>query len=158
MTLAPVPPDLEPSEQELAKALEGLSHFDAVIRNRMARLVWRVAKKEDDPNAFLVPFATEVSDYKDYLDSALWKRIRRRVLKAANHVCACCPDKATQVHHRDYRPRVLNGDDDTMLVALCRTCHEAIHTGWDGRSRNCWNDTEADLLRRVTAKATAPAT
>lgn len=113
-----------------------------------------MAKKEEDPNAFLVPFATEVPGYNDYLDSALWKRIGRRVLKAAEHECACCPAKATQVHHRDYRPRVLSGDDDTMLVALCKACHDEIHTAPDGRRRDTWNETEADLLRRVTAKAT----
>lgn len=152
--LTPVPPDAEPSDEELAKGVEGLLHFDESIRYRLARLSWRVAKKEADPDAFLVPFASEVSGYKDYLKSPLWKSIRRRVLMAASHECACCSDKATQVHHRDYRPRVLNGNDDSMLVALCRVCHEAIHTDLDGRPRTRWNDTEADLLRRVAAKTT----
>ena len=108
--LPPIPPNPEPSAEELAFHSDGLAYMPDRMREGMAKIRWRIARAGEDPNALLVPFATEVPGYRDYLDSALWKRIRRRILKAANHICACCPDKATQVHHRDYRPRVLNGD------------------------------------------------
>ena len=65
---------------------------------------------------------------KIYLFSDLWlEQFRPRVLAAANDKCVACGAKATEVHHRDYRPRVMAGEDLSPLVALCENCHDYIH-------------------------------
>lgn len=50
----------------------------------------------------------------------LWQSIRERVLERDRGECQCCGRKAEQVHHRDYRPRVLSGEDIDPLVSVCR--------------------------------------
>lgn len=57
-----------------------------------------------------------------------------------------------QVHHRDYRPRVLRGEDDTPLVALCRHCHDQVDKLSKEKSRQDWNDKEDILAEMVRQK------
>jgi hypothetical protein len=58
------------------------------------------------------------------------------VLAAAGHRCRACPETAQEVHHRDYRPRVLEGNDHDALVALCISCHDRVETV---RKKQSWN-------------------
>jgi 5-methylcytosine-specific restriction endonuclease McrA len=152
--LSALQPDPEPSEADLEKYLEGPDSWPLATRHRMASLQWRVDERKRDPNLFLVPFATEIPDYTSYLDSPLWRRIRRRVLREADGECAGCDRKATEVHHRDYRPRVLAGEDSAALVALCASCHTLVHS--DGnRRREIWQECErvlAGLVEKKTAQ------
>ena len=47
-------------------------------------------------------------------------------MKASDHACRRCGDRATDSHHR--LPRSRGGPDDTLnLVALCHCCHMAVH-------------------------------
>jgi hypothetical protein len=134
----------------------GALKFDAsppdAMRTLMAEIVWKFDLRKKDPNAFLVPFASDVPDYPLYLKSPLWKAIRRRVLKEAGHVCAACAAKATQVHHRDYRPRVLAGEDLVALVALCSDCHGRVHVDETGKKRADWKECDRVLANMVEAK------
>lgn len=66
------------------------------------------------------------TSYRQYLDSDLWKGIRERVLKRDRGCCRRCGGHATQVHHTHYWREVLEGRDDSYLVAICRGCHKAI--------------------------------
>jgi 5-methylcytosine-specific restriction endonuclease McrA len=119
----------------------------------MARLEWRSERQQQDPDAFHVMFSTWVPrlNYEAYLESDLWTDIRSRVLDAAGHRCACCPSKATQVHHRDYRPRVLSGEDLTPLVPICKRCHRRVHH--DGEKiRDRWQDIDRALIEMVRQK------
>lgn len=75
------------------------------------------------------------SSYDSYLDSPLWGNIRGRVLKRDQKLCLRCGDRATEVHHSNYREPVLRGDDDAALVSLCRMCHETVERDPDGRWR-----------------------
>lgn len=126
------------------------------IRRPFARIRWRIQRRREDPNAFLVPFATEVDDYGAYLHSPLWKRIRAEVLNAADRKCCCCRGRATQVHHRDYRPRVLSGEDRTPLVAICKSCHDLVHM--KGTNDNpSWQEQEAVLAHLIQKGAEAVA-
>lgn len=105
---------------------------------------------EQHPDKFLVAFVRNKDWYEnEYLTGTLWKSIRERVLKDASHKCACCPAKATEVHHRDYRPRVLSGDDISPLVALCRKCHRRID---EVKGKNSWNESERLLAELVAAE------
>jgi 5-methylcytosine-specific restriction endonuclease McrA len=73
--------------------------------------------------------------YANYLVSPLWKSIRERVLKRADHCCCACTGVAWQAHHRHYSDDVLRGDriDESVLVAICRDCHDHIETDDAGR-------------------------
>ena len=112
MPLASIPNDPSPSESDLAA-------FSSVTRE-LAEMAWRDKVRTENPDAFLVPFVPNVENYLVYLRSPLWRKIRRRVLNAAHRECAGCGQIATEVHHRDYRPRVLKGKDDGPLARLIR--------------------------------------
>jgi len=70
----------------------------------------------------------------------------RSAEKQADNKCACCPNKATQVHHRCYRPRVLSGEDTSLLIALCATCHKTVDFDERGKVR------EAHAKERILAE------
>jgi hypothetical protein len=74
-------------------------------------------------------------DYRDYLASPLWRRIRRRVLKRDGKRCARCGGEAVVVHHRSYAPRVLDGLADEWLASLCEGCHHIVEFDDFGRRR-----------------------
>ena len=155
MPLPALPPNPEPSVEELQPYLERMADIPGNSRNFFARLSWAADLRKRDDSAFQVAFATEVDDYPAYLKSDVWKTIRKRVLKAAGRKCAGCGGKATQVHHRDYRPSVLRGDNDGPLVALCKTCHDAVHAGDKNKS---WQACDRDLDRLVAAEDARTAT
>ncbi len=117
MPLLTLSPDPQPTDQDLEFYLVKHRHFTGDFRRWLAELEWTKDRLRVDDSAFHVPFASGVEGYKAYQDTAEWKAIRKRVLKAAGHECAGCGGKATQVHHRDYRPSVLRGENDLPLVA-----------------------------------------
>lgn len=69
--------------------------------------------------------------YLKYLESKLWRGIRKRVLKA-NRWCYCCDRYASQVHHIEYTEENLTGKDIESLVSVCGICHSRAET-WKGR-------------------------
>ena len=73
--------------------------------------------------------------YDDYLNSPLWRKIRRRVFKRDGRLCCRCGGKAKIVHHRSYEPEVMRGNGDDQLVSVCDPCHELIHRNLDGTPR-----------------------
>lgn len=83
-------------------------------------------QKAKQPDLFWHPFAPEPQVYGPYLASKKWRAISTEVKQAAGNKCACCPNEAKNVHHRCYRPRVMSGDDRSLLVALCRDCHRTV--------------------------------
>ena len=74
------------------------------------------------------------ASYQEYLDSNLWKSIRRRVLARDSKRCQSCGEKAEAVHHKKYTVAVLRGDKGALpsLVSLCHTCHHLIEFGEHG--------------------------
>lgn len=144
-----LPEDPEPTEAELQEELASMSDWPEDTRRGMAHIRWRAWMAQQDPDAFRVHFATQVPNYLLYQRSAEWEAIRSKVLDAANHRCACCSRKAKQVHHRDYRPRVLRGEDLTPLVAICGRCHKRVHNDEAGKKRGTWNECERVLAEMV---------
>lgn len=66
--------------------------------------------------------------YEAYLSSSEWHDKRQRVLIRDENTCqACLRRPAEQVHHLTYF-RIFN-EPLFDLVAVCRTCHEALHDG-----------------------------
>jgi hypothetical protein len=149
MPLEPIPSDAEPTRRELKQFIEP-NMMPARLRNAYAAFQWRIEKREQHPDKFLVAYVMNKDWYEEeYLNGALWKSIRKRVLTNASHKCTCCPAKAPEVHHRDYRPRVLSGDDISPLVALCRKCHRRID---EVKGKESWNESERLLAELVAAE------
>jgi hypothetical protein len=64
--------------------------------------------------------------YKEYINSAKWRAICRKVLQRANGFCEGCLERPpTQVHHRNYGN--LGNEFMFELLALCAPCHERFH-------------------------------
>lgn len=66
-------------------------------------------------------------DYRDYLQSEMWAKIRARVLKKAGRKCSMCDNRANQVHHIKYTRENMSGKSLSHLIASCEECHELIH-------------------------------
>jgi hypothetical protein len=75
-------------------------------------------------------------DYDRYLRSAHWKRIRQRIMKRDGHLCVCCDGRASEIHHLTYEIKVLDGEDDTKLAAICKECHRQLEFNNDGKKRS----------------------
>lgn len=71
--------------------------------------------------------------YKSYLNSALWKNIRKATLERDGFSCRFCGTRATQVHHLDYSLQALRGDSLDSLVSTCRNCH--VDVEFDGSKK-----------------------
>jgi hypothetical protein len=154
MPLFPIPADPKPTRAELAAEIRRWrGRISDKILMEWARFQWDCDQRKERPDDFTWPFSTwllasdPTFNYDEYLKSDIWQQQRERVLTAAHHICAGCLGRATQIHHRDYRPRVLRGEDDSPLVAMCRRCHDAIHTGAPS-----WQEIERRLAEIVTFK------
>ncbi len=148
--LDPISPD-PISTDDLLKLFPVTNSGDPRLDRFNAEMKWRDALIERDENAFLVPFVTWIRpaiDYNAYLKTPLWKGIKGKVLAKAGRKCACCSRRATEVHHRDYRPRVLTGEDLSPLVPVCRPCHNLIET----ERNKGWHIGEAKLAQLVEAE------
>lgn len=161
MPAAPFLPikDPEPTEAELKKYWPGIRFTPGVsskVQERICRFLakakWELVVIEKEPDAFLVPFVEDIQRYNEYLKSPEWNRIKGKVLRLHNYQCACCGNRANQVHHRDYRPRVLRGEDMNALVPICKRCHDHVEKARKGKDgRGNWQAGErvlADLLHR----------
>ena len=131
-----IPADPRPSKAELEAILHSHDtvYLDEYVARWIAAALWRAHREKADPDAFLVTSAAEVRVFPDghltfesYLQSDRWKDIRRRVMARADHLCECCGAWASEIHIRDYRPRVLRGDDLLPVVAICARCLDFIH-------------------------------
>jgi hypothetical protein len=74
--------------------------------------------------------------YQEYLQSDLWKSIRERVLVRDNRICKACNAQANTVHHLIYNFKVLSGEFDDALVALCIDCHKRIEFDRNDKKRD----------------------
>ena len=73
-------------------------------------------------------------NYKEYLKSDIWKKLREEILKRDNYKCVICGEKAINVHHKNYHYKVLIGIKKEYLVPLCRNCHKKIE--FEGKQKN----------------------
>jgi hypothetical protein len=72
------------------------------------------------------------ADYRSYLGSALWNRIRNAVLKRDGYWCRRCGKvSAHHVHHGSYSKRTLTGRDISKLYSVCDWCHLDIEFDGD---------------------------
>jgi hypothetical protein len=71
-------------------------------------------------------------DYKQYLQSDLWKSIRVKVLRVHRMCAVCISRPSTLVHHTSYARTVLLGTNLRPLYGVCHPCHERIEFDDDG--------------------------
>lgn len=66
--------------------------------------------------------------YDQYLRSQQWDLIRRKVRSKYKDTCQeCFKSGKVEIHHKTYERIGAEHIDD--LIALCRTCHKALHAG-----------------------------
>ncbi len=70
--------------------------------------------------------------YKEYLQSDLWKEVRKRVYTTKGSACYLCSKPATELHHNRYHKNDLIGKKLKFINPICRQCHEGIEFQ-DGR-------------------------
>lgn len=65
-------------------------------------------------------------EYKKYLRSEKWQKIRKSVFSARGKKCEICSkSKWLHIHHLTYE-RIFNELPEDLQI-LCRTCHEKAH-------------------------------
>lgn len=63
-------------------------------------------------------------NYNHYLQSKMWKRIRKRVLERDDYTCYVCQKEANQVHHRVYTEDNVFGIKLDGMISICAGCHK----------------------------------
>jgi cytochrome c553 len=89
------------------------------------------------------------NSYKQYLQSDLWKSIRRRVFHRDGSCCVLCQKPAAQAHHRSYDYSTMSGNDITMIISLCCGCHHKIEFDKRNKKRSS-HEVEAYLVSIMT--------
>ena len=69
---------------------------------------------------------TRRNEYRVYLQSEDWKKLRELALIRTNGLCQFCGDFATQVHHVKY-PKQFGAEHPHSLVPVCDKCHKISH-------------------------------
>lgn len=118
------PINQKPSDRECRTTI---SHLDKAIELHpdfgeayaFREEVWHYRlKKQNHPNPQKI--------YREeYLKSAAWKAKREKVMERDNKKCIYCGEKATEVHHKDYKD--IGQEDLSNLIALCNRCHNSEH-------------------------------
>ena len=62
-------------------------------------------------------------NYREFLDSPDWKRIRDRVMMRDAYTCQHCGHRAKEVHHIGYEHGWINPN---LMLALCGKCHRRL--------------------------------
>ena len=91
--------------------------LDPALASRIKEFFARV-RAGQPPDPPLKPHGVpgrEGFDYMLYLRTALWKRIRDRVMARDNDTCLRCAGQAAEVHHKSYDDAVLLRTDGGTL-------------------------------------------
>src|SRR5262249_22509084 len=107
---------------------------DKFIANKLAVRLWRVQRQRRIALLDREPLPDWYQDYRRYLGSGRWRRIRRRKLVSVHHRCEHpgCKRSATACHHKHYD--TLGFEENSDLEALCSHHHQARHS--NGQARN----------------------
>jgi hypothetical protein len=98
------------------------------------------------------------SSYKVYLQSELWKSIRRQILLPHTR-CRSCGKKATTLHHSRYKLEDMNGKCLTYLLPVCQGCHHKAEFNKKGekigveRATNKLNTWKAEHNKKESSRA-----
>ena len=89
-------------------------------------------------------------NYRQYLRSDVWKRIRSEQLEKESNCYGCfCPAEA--VHHGRYTEENLTGQTGKDLYSICTRCHEKCEVTQSGYKRNPIDATRTlSRMRKMT--------
>lgn len=97
--------------------------------------------------------------YRDYLQSELWRSIRRRVLGRDACHCGVCMRQGFYVHHLRYDIETLTGESLDKMVTICKRCHEQIEFDSQGQKNTLGEaNTALDKARLKTRAVKKPCT
>jgi len=65
-------------------------------------------------------------NYKEYLESDLWKSIKSKKICEQNKCLLCSCKENLVIHHYDYSRDTLEGRALNNLIVLCHKCHASI--------------------------------
>ena len=71
--------------------------------------------------------------YDDYLESQVWKNLKRELLAGDVKCCVCERKRAKTLHHTSYDSETLSGDSRKHLHPICEGCHRRIHFDTNGK-------------------------
>lgn len=91
------------------------------------------------------------ASYRSYLESGLWKSIRRRVLVRDRFLCRLCEAPAVLVHHVNYSWWALLGRDVACMYSMCVSCHAAVE--FEGDSKLSVRQARNRLRKLLRAKS-----
>lgn len=74
-------------------------------------------------------------DYRDYLNSDLWRKIKANLLEKRPN-CELCGNVAITGHHKKYMQESLTNANDKFLVSICQGCHYHIEFDGDGKKNS----------------------
>jgi 5-methylcytosine-specific restriction endonuclease McrA len=67
-------------------------------------------------------------EYRQFLKSPYWTKVKQAVLSRDNHRCVKCGyTRGLQIHHTSYNHKGLEHDNLSELMTLCGDCHQVIH-------------------------------
>lgn len=64
-------------------------------------------------------------NYKDYMESDIWKLKRNTMIKQNPNCKICKKTKNIVVHHLNYK--MLGNESEKDLIVVCWDCHNKIH-------------------------------
>lgn len=65
--------------------------------------------------------------YKEYINSPIWRNIRKQVLIRDGFICQKCrKSRAVSVHHLSYDYNTMIGNNLSKLLSVCNKCHWRI--------------------------------
>lgn len=79
--------------------------------------------------------ACKCRTYEQYLESSLWKDIKKRVYQRFGNQCSICEKAATEIHHASYCLETMLGKRIRNLFPLCDCCHDAVTFDEQGQKR-----------------------
>jgi len=98
---------------------------DFILRFEVASPRNKNGKKK---KVYKIPKKFNKETYQTYLETPLWRGIRRRVIADRGRYCeACGSRRKIQVHHSIYERYILEGKSTVGLVVVCEPCHKKIH-------------------------------
>ena len=73
-------------------------------------------------------------NYKNYLKSDHWKKLRERKISGSPFCFICHLEKNLHVHHKSYKR--LYQENIKSLKVLCNRCHHDVHFNKEGKQVN----------------------
>lgn len=103
------------------EAIMGNIYYKNKARNKEVVGFRKKLKKKDNKKIL------SRENYREYIGSNQWQKVRRKKLKKEKGVCVVCSGKARQVHHWKY-PTHWGCEKDREIDVVCGYCHRLIHS------------------------------